>query len=121
MTWFVLVLGAFALVVGVFGLISPRSLASYVRFWSGPMRFRLAVVLRLVMGTLLIIAAPACNSPLAIRVLGVLAILAGVTIWFGGRSRLDEVVDWWLSSDARIRCSALFATAIGALLIWAAV
>lgn len=120
MHWIVLAVGALALAVGVFGLIRPHTLAAYVRFWGGPMRFRLAVGLRLVVGALLILAAPQCKVPMLIRILGGFAILAGIVILIAGRSRLDETVDWWLGSDVRMRSSALFATVVGGFMVWAA-
>ena len=120
MHWIVFALGAFAVVVGLFGLISPRTLAAYVRFWGGPTRYWLAIGLRIVMGTLLLMAAPSCRFPLGIQILGGIATLAAIIIFAAGRSRLDGTVEWWLGNDIRIRTSALFATVVGAFMVWAA-
>ncbi len=114
------IVGALAAVVGLMGLANPKVIVNLVKYCEGPMRFRLAVGVRLVMGVVFLIAAPACRLPVVVQVLGVIAIVAAFVLLIVGQKRLDTFITWWLSRPpAVVRVAALFALAFGALLIYA--
>ena len=113
------VIGVLAAVIGLMGLVQPRRIADIVEYWHGPTRFWLAIGVRLVMGTVMLIAAPECRLPVVVRVIGIIAIVAAVILLFIGQKRLDAFIAWWLARPPNvIRISAVFAMAFGVLIIW---
>ncbi len=114
------ILGVLAAIIGLLGLANPKIIVGLVEFWRGPTRFRLAVGVRLVLGTLLLVVAPACRLPLVVQVLGIISIMAAIVILIVGQERLDSFIGWWLARPpAVIRVSALFALFFGVLLVYA--
>jgi hypothetical protein len=79
----------------------------------------LAVVLRLVLGVALVIAAPESRFPLIFEILGWIAIAAAVAILLMGRDRLRKFIGWFQRmSSAMIRVWLLFGIAFGAFLVY---
>lgn len=116
----VTVIGVLAVMIGLVGVVRPRALIAMVQSFGGPTRFWFAVVLRILIGIALIGVAPACTHPLAVRILGGVAIFAGLVILATGQQRLDATIAWWTASDAKVRGSALFAIAMGVLFVYVA-
>ena len=79
-----------------------------------------AVIVRLVLGIALIIAAPDSRFPLVFPIVGWVAIVAGVAAVFIGRERLRRFTNWWFErfSPPSIRLWLLFAMAFGGFLIY---
>ena len=75
--------------------------------------------LRVAIGLVLLLAAPASRAPRTLRVLGVIVIFAGlVTPWFGVARSL-AVLDWWASVGPSLRrLEAGVAVALGGLLVY---
>ena len=121
MAWMVTLLGVLSAAIGVVGTFRPERLVSLVAHWHGAARFWLAVLVRLVVGVALLVVAPACRWPWLVRVLGVVAVMAALVILGCGQQRLDRLIAWWLSRPELVRVSALFALALGLLLIYAGV
>ena len=120
MTVIVSILGVLAAAIGLMGVAQPRRIINLVEYWDGPTRFRLAIVVRLVLGVVLLVVAPDCRLPIVVSVLGIIAIVAAVAILIVGQRRLDSFIGWWLTRPpAVIRVSALFALAFGVLLVYA--
>ncbi len=74
MTFLVAIFGGLILMVGAFGAAVPRKLIDAIAEWRSPSRLYAAVGLRMIFGVILILAAPECRFPMAIRALGGLAI-----------------------------------------------
>ena len=120
MSVIVSILGILTATIGFMGVAQPRRIVSLVEYWDGPTRFRLAVVVRLVLGVFLLVASPDCRLPTVVSVLGIIAIVAALAILIVGQQRLDSFIGWWLTRPAAvIRVSALFAIAFGVLLVYA--
>lgn len=116
----VTVLGAVAVVIGLLGLVMPQSITALVEnYWSHSTRFRLAVIARFVIGTLLFVIAPECRLPLVVQILGAVTVAAAVVLIFVGQKRLDSFIAWWLARRRLIRTSAVFAVIFGSLLVYA--
>ena len=114
------ILGVLATVIGVMGLAQPQRMIAIVEYWDGPTRFRVAVVVRLIFGVTFLVVAPDCRLPIVVHTLGSIAILAAAVILMVGQRRLDLFIGWWLTRrPAVIRMSALFAFALGVLLVYA--
>ncbi|MBP89318.1 MAG: hypothetical protein CMJ64_21830 [Planctomycetaceae bacterium] len=119
MAYTVSLVGIFATVIGLLGLISPQRLADIVGHWQGPTRFWAAITARLAFGAFFLVAAPMCRLPIVVRVVGAITIIAALTILIIGQSRLDIFIAWWLRQPKLVRISALFAFGFGLLLIYA--
>jgi hypothetical protein len=113
-------LGVLAAAIGLLGVAKPKSLIDLVADWRNPTRFWVAVLFRLILGTVLLVAAPTCRLPAFVRVVGALSIVAASGILVIGPTRLDTFIRWWLErSPAFIRIWAFVAVAFGVLLICA--
>ena len=114
------ILGVVMVAIGVLGVVQPQRLVDFVTYFRRPTRFRIAILVRLVLGIVLLIAAPSCRWPVVVQVVGVIAIVAAVVILACGQKRLDTFIAWWVTRPpAVMRVSALFALAFGALLFYA--
>lgn len=112
------ILGVVVALIGLAGIVQPKVLTSLVECVDGRTRFRAAVIVRLVLGSVMLAVAPSCRIPLAVQIVGGLAILAAVVLLFVGQKRLDEFIAWWLQRLHLVRVSAVFAIALGALLTY---
>ena len=118
----VTVFGVLIVFVGIAGLLSPVRFRAVFQAWPSQPRFIAAIVLRLLFGALLIIVAESLMFPHAVKIIGVISLLAAVGILIMGRERLDNLVDWWLGrSDVLVRVSALFAAAFGAFFVYVSI
>ena len=115
-------IGVFGVLIGMLGLLAPERFRSLFKLTTSQMRFLAAIIVRLVVGALLWIAADELRMPQVMRFIAAISIFAAVGILFMGRERLDKLIDWWLSRpDGLLRLSALFATTFGGFLIYVAV
>ncbi len=104
------------------GVILPAQLLQAVRAaWQYRAALFVAVMVRLTIGALLVLAAPHSRYPLTFEILGWLAIVAALLIPFVGRSRIGRLLDWWSRrSAAGIRLWSLAGLAFGCFLVYAA-
>ena len=114
---------AFGVVVGalcVWGIAVPQKMMGFVygvtaKDWG----IHLAVVLRLLLGAALVIAAPRSRFPATFEVLGWIAIAAAVALLFMGRKRLHKLVAWFeRMPQPLIRAWLLFGVVFGAFLAY---
>jgi hypothetical protein len=83
-------------------------------------RLSLAVTLRLVLGALLVYAAPECRAPQAVRAFGVVTLLAAVGLVFVGSARTNAFVDWWTQRPpALLRAWSVAGVLLGVFLVYA--
>ena len=107
--------------MGILGAASPDRLKSLVGRWRGQSRLWTAVLVRVVLGVALIIAAPSCRLPVVVTAIGILALIAAVVIPLLGQRRFDRFIDWWLGCRAVVvRAWSLAAMVFGGVLIYAA-
>ena len=122
MTLLIAIVGALAALLGLVGLARPNRFRRMFDAMDSRTRFVLAVVTRLALGGLLWLLADELRHPHVMRILAVIAIVAGVGVLIMGRTRLDKMIGWWLSRpDGVLRVSALFAAAFGAYLVYVAI
>lgn len=116
----VFALGAVVCALSVWGLLAPDKILKLVngvmdKDWG----IHVAVVVRLLLGAALIIAAPESRFPLIFEILGWIAVVAAVAILLMGRERLRKFVAWFgRFSEAMIRVWLLFGIAFGAFLVY---
>ena len=121
MTLIVAIFGLLIAVLGAVAVVRPGVFSQMFGAMSGQAVWVLAVVLRLALGTLLLMVAADTRLPQVINILGWIAIVAAVVVLLLGPERLEALVKWWLSRrDGWLRASAAFACAFGAFLAWVA-
>ena len=117
----VLVIGATVIVLSAWGMLAPAKLVTMVTSaMDKPWGIYVAVVVRLVLGAALIIAASASLFPVAFQVLGAIAIVAAVALAVMGRERIRRLIAWWTEkmSAPMIRLWLLFGMAFGGFLVY---
>ena len=82
--------------LAAWGMFAPEKLMTFVtsamdKYWG----IYIAVIVRLVLGSALIIVAPASLFPIVFQALGVIAIVAAIALVLMGRERIRRFVAWW--------------------------
>lgn len=122
MTLVVALIGLLIGGVGLFGMAQPKRLVTWVDSVWKPDRLWLAVAIRLALGVLLIYAAPQCRMPEAVRIFGVITVLAALGLVVLGPERMRVFVHWWTERPpAIIRVWSVGGLLLGAFLIYAGV
>jgi hypothetical protein len=123
MTVLVVIFGALIAALGAAGVVSPRVLIGLVdSVWRGSRGIYGVVAVRLVLGVVLVVAAPDCRFPEIVRILGLLSLVSAVVLPLLGRERLRRLVEWWISRPGGfIRAWSLVAVAFGVFLGYAGI
>jgi len=106
---------------GAWGFFAPQDLLHTVKgVMDAKWGIYFAVLIRLLLGIALLIAAPTSRFPLVLLIVAWIAIVAAVSVVLMGRARLRKFVDWWLArfSPSVIRIWLLFALAFGGFLVY---
>ena len=112
--------GVATCIVCALGIYAPNRLIEAVRsIWGKPWGIYAAVIVRLLLGALLIFAAPDARFPVVFKVLGWLSIIAAILIPLLGRTLLDRIINWFTTlSSLLVRFWLLFGIAFGGFLIY---
>lgn len=115
-------IGAIISLVCMTGVMLPAQLLHAIRAaWQYPAAMYVAVMVRLTIGVLLVLAAPICRFPPAFEILGWLAIVAALLVPVVGRVRIGLLLDWWSRrSRTGIRLWSLAGLAFGCFLVYGA-
>ncbi len=107
--------------MGIVVLLSPKALHQMLSYWGQGKKLYLAGILRLLIGVILLLAAPQCRLVGVILALGILCLIKGILIFILGIEKTKAVLDWWKNRSHRvIRLIGLIVIAFGALLIYSA-
>jgi hypothetical protein len=117
----VVIVGLIIALLGLVGMLRPVVLRKLVGgFRATPMLY-LAAIIRVALGVLLLLTAPACRYTVAIYVLGVITLFSGLLLPVIGKTRFEALIGWWIArSDRTIRALTSVAIAYGAFLVLAA-
>ena len=117
----VLVIGVAVIVLAGWGIFAPEKLMTFVtsamdEYWG----IYIAVIVRLVLGSALIIVAPASQFPIVFQALGVIAIVAAIALALMGRERMRQFLAWFSErfSARSVRLWLLFGMAFGGFLVY---
>jgi|SRR5579871_2393778 len=119
MRWVGLAIGAFVIVAGAIGFAMPDLRLALENSVVTPAGLRAIAALRIAVGLVFMLIAPASRAPRTLRVLGVVVLVAGLmTPWFGvARSR--AVLDWLGQAGPwSMRLDATVAMALGGFLVY---
>ncbi len=116
----VILIGVIVAVLSAWGLAVPDRLIALV---SSAMHERwgmlVAVIVRLLLGAALILAAPASRFPALFEILGWLAIVAAVVLLVMGRDRMRALIGWFAGMpSAAVRIWLAFGLAFGGCLVY---
>ena len=111
----------FTIIVGMMGLIDPDSVTTVRRlYFATPVALYAAGAVRVVMGLVLILYAPASRAPKTLRALGALMCMQALAATLLGPDRARGVLEWeTMQGNALLRVGAAVALAIGCFLAFA--
>jgi hypothetical protein len=113
-----LFVAVFTIIVGIVGLISPDSVTTTRRlYFATPVGLYAAGAVRVVMGLVVILQAPASRAPKTLRVLGALMCMQALAATLLGPDRARAVLEWeTMQGTALLRVGAAVALATGCFL-----
>jgi hypothetical protein len=115
----VAIVGWIILTEGLLGIALPHLLLNWVIAWSPDLRFYATVGTRIVIGLLLLFAAPSCRLPRFTRVIGIITFVAGIVYALIGTSRLDSMIQWVSAQPSwAIQLLYALATVLGGFLAY---
>jgi hypothetical protein len=116
-----LLVAVFTIIVSIVGLISPDSGTTARRlYFATPVGLYAAGVVRLAMGLVVILCAPASRAPKSLRVLGALMCMQALAATVLGPDRARAVLEWeTIQGTAFLRVGAAVALAAGCFLAFA--
>ena len=92
--------GFFMAAVGALGIAAPSVLLEFARSLQSPGALYVIAAVRIVLGVVLILAAPDSRMPRTLRVLGAFIILAGLATPFFGVDRSRGMTEWWTTQGS---------------------
>jgi hypothetical protein len=116
-----LLVALFTIVVGIVGLVSPDSVTTVRRlYFATPVRLYAAGALRVAMGLVLILCAPASRAPKTLRALGAVVCMQGLAATLLGPDRARAILEWeTMQGTALLRVGAAVALASGCFIAFA--
>ena len=115
-----------ALVIAAFGAVG--FLVPSILVWLGlhattPVVFCIVALIRIAFGLILILVAPNSRAPNAIRILGVVIVIAGIGTALTGLLNIEgarSMVEWWLHQPSGlVRLTGVVLAALGGFIAWA--
>ncbi|MEY2509756.1 MAG: hypothetical protein QOE26_519 [Verrucomicrobiota bacterium] len=107
-------IAALLILVGLTGVLWPEGLMGLMTYSFTSTGIYVAAITRMVMGALLLVAAPATRTPKTVRVIAVLIFLAGVATALINPDRAQVLQAWWLNHGSDfLRIAACFPLAVG--------
>jgi hypothetical protein len=85
----------FIAVIGLTGVIAPDCLMTIGRHSVTPVGLCIVAALRISIGLVLARVAPVSRAPTMLRILGVIAVIAGVATLLVGTERAQAFLEWW--------------------------
>lgn len=100
MKLFVMVFGLFITAIGILGMAAPAVLLELGRSLLTPIGIYVIALIRVCLGLLLVWVAPSSRAPTTLRIIGALAVVAGLITPVFGWERSLLVLDWWSNQGA---------------------
>ena len=121
MNYLILIFGTLLILAGIVLLLRPSVLFDLLRqYQHSPVVYGLAILVRLIFGIALLLIAPTSQFPLALSVIGWLAIGAAVFIGAIGPTRFGKLMAWALGlSIGWGRAAGVLTFLFGGFLVYA--
>jgi hypothetical protein len=117
------VMGLFIAAFGGIGIIAPSPLVWIAEHSVSSGVFYLVATVRVAFGLVLISVASASRAPRALRVLGYLILIAGITTAVTGLMAIDRahaIIEWWLRQGSGVvRLTGIPVLALGGFVAYA--
>jgi len=115
----VFVVGLLIIAIGAVGIVAPSVLLWIAQHPVTTVELYVIAVGRVAVGSLLLAVAATSRAPRTLRVLGAIAVIAGIVTPFLGVARVQLMVDWFAQQGPGfLRVVALVALAIGGLVAY---
>ena len=114
-----LLVALFTIVVGLVGIVSPDSVTTVRRQYFTPVGLYAAGAVRVAMGLVLILVAPASRAPRTLRALGAVVCMQGLAAQLFGLDRARAILEWESMHTAFLRAGAVVALATGGFIAFA--
>ena len=114
-----LVIGVLIAAEGAVGLVVPGAFVGIVRFFQAPPVLYVASLIRIMIGIVLVLAAPGSRTPGVLRVLGVIVAIGGVLSPFIGARLADVFLGWSTGGTGVVRVWAALALVVGVVILYA--
>jgi len=116
-----LLVALFTIIVGIVGLVSPDSVTTVRRlYFATPVGLYAAAAVRVAMGLVVILGAPASRAPKTLRALGAAVCMQGLAATLLGPDRARAVLEWeTMQGTALLRVGAAVALATGGFMAFA--
>jgi hypothetical protein len=114
-----LVIGALVMLTSAISFAAPDLRLSLERSVITPAGLYAIAALRIAIGLVFVLAAPASRAPRTLRVLGLIVIIAGLMTPLFGVARARAVLNWWASAGPLLmRLDASVGMAFGGFLVY---
>ena len=108
------------ILLGLTGIFWPEGLVSVGQYSFTPVGLYVVAIIRVAIGLVLFLAAPASRAPRTLRILGVIVCVAGVVVASLSIQRAQELMDWWTAHGLRfVRVAAAVVVAVGSFIAYA--
>jgi hypothetical protein len=115
-----ILVGFVIVALGLVGVVAPGVLVNLGRQSATSVGLYVVAAVRIVVGLLLIGASSSSRMPRTLRIVGIVALIAGLATPFLGVERARTIMEWWLSpGPVVVRAASLFALALGGFIIYA--
>ena len=115
-------IGVLILAQGLLGLVSPELFSAFVGAFQVSPVIYFAAIIRVLVGVILLLAAPVSRAPQLLRGLGILVAIGGLLTPFVGAQFAKVVFGWWSEGGAAVvRMWASASFIIGALIMYATI
>lgn len=113
------VIGIYLVAMGIIILLRPKAYSIIFNFFRQGKRIYMAGILRILFGALFLSVADESRFQTFLLIMGVLAIIGGITIFVLKPAKLKTLMDWFeKKSPTFIRTWGVVAIIIGALFIY---
>ena len=114
--------GVLLVALGVAGFIVPNVFVQLGWFWATDVGLYVSAALDILIGLVLLAAAPSSRSPVGLSVFAAFSLIGGVLTPFLGQGRAYSHATWWAAQGPLVlRMWATLVLAVGVLIICAAV
>jgi len=109
----------FVLMIGIIYLLSAKATRAMLDCWGKGKRFYIAGILRILFGTILLLAASQAQNTIVLIAVGILFLIGGILIFATPYEKSESAIQWFKErSNLVLRLFALPLIAIGALLLY---